>query len=216
VLWASIFLFAEGKMTGVEQVVIHWLSVVGGFGVGFVLTHFLVGILSSFVFKSVAPAKLKQFLRIGGGIAAAILVYFLLLPSGGNGPGGSGDMSISLNGPNSPADQPKKTPEEPKKEIKENPAENSKLPSSDEVISVTVLEPNAEQKWYLYGDEKEPMTIKAVLDRIDQRDNSKEEKPIKMVRIITTGKSSDSAESLLKSELKKRGKEITEPPELDK
>ena len=175
----NMLLLAEGTMTRIEQEFVRWLLVAGGFFVGFVVTHIVARLLCSFVFKTQASSKLMQLLRIAGGVGAAILVYFLLLPSGGSGPGGAGDLSLSTNKSNKAEEQVKKK-EEPKKEIL--PPEKEPLATRDETVTVTVLGPTPDKKWYLYEDEKEPQTEQAILDRITKRDKSGQ-KPIKVVQI---------------------------------
>jgi hypothetical protein len=207
-----MFLFGEGSMSRLEQEFIRWLSVAGGFFVGFVVTHILVRILCSFVFKTTPSAKLVQVLRIGGGIAVAIMVYFLLLPSGGPGPGGAGDATLFPNTTNNAQEQPKNQNEEIKKDSP--PVSKETLLPSDEVVTVTILSPNVNKKWYRYEKETDPVLEETVLKRISDRDKPGE-KPVKVVQIVLGENASAPAAAKLVKRIREMGKKVLTPPEFD-
>jgi hypothetical protein len=149
------------ELGSVEKTIITGLAVAGGFLVGFVVTHMVAKLLAKFVFKKAASEGLLRLARLGGGIGAAILVYFLLTGPGGLGLGGGG-------GEGNKPDRETNKDQTPKQEMPKSDLKNKgKSDQSGEEIFITVLRADSpDKKFYRLDDNPENFTKEELLRRI--------------------------------------------------
>jgi hypothetical protein len=202
------------ELGSVEKTVIMVLAVAGGFLIGFLLTGIVGKILGKFVFKRESSERFARFVRFLGGVAGAILVYYLLQGEGGLGLGGRGGGDTS----NANKDSPKQTT--PKKETPkdEQPKPRDKSEEAGDEVIITVLRSDSPaKKFYLLDSEAQPITLDDLLGKIDARaklDNKEPgKKAVNKAQILpvktSTGKVdteySVQAASLLEAKLRERG-----------
>ncbi len=197
------------ELGSIEKVVITVLAVAGGFLIGFLLTNAIVRLLFRFVWKKQPPEKLVRILRFAGGVAAAILVYFLLTGTGGlglGGGGGDGDRGKekSQNG---------QKREEPRQDTKKDDLKpKDKAIESKGVLTVYLLRfDSPEKRFYRIGTDGKPLTLEEVLQHIDDLAKT-DKKAIAQVDIeVGDPEYPVQAVSVLEVELNERGIKSTRP-----
>ena len=70
------------------------LAVAGGGAVGYLLIGGILRLLGRYVFRNKLPAFVHWAVRLAGGVAGALLVWFWLAGAGGGGPGGGGGWGM--------------------------------------------------------------------------------------------------------------------------
>lgn len=154
------------------------LAVAGGGAVGYLVLGGILRLLGRFVFRNKLPAFIHLVVRLAGGVAGALLVWFWLAGAGGGGPGGGGGSGLfggSGTAPGSGEAGPKTAKEKPSKPGTEK---------RGAAIEVEMLggESVKEQRFYKLTDEREPVTFDEVTRRIAERQTKQPD--LKVLRIV--------------------------------
>lgn len=198
----TVFLAEMGSK--LERTIVMILAVSGGFLLGYLLMGVFLYFFIHYITrsKSGTPRLVSNILRVSAGVLTALFVYFYVFGEGGSGIGGSGGGNIGNPGEaqtkkeetTPTAITPKK--EEPKKVIESN---------AGEMLLIWVLEaPRYDGKFFRFDGEDEPLTIKAVSDRLESL-SKRAEKPIRVVKIkLLNEKASPQYGNALRLQLKER------------
>src|SRR5262249_12179613 len=104
-------------MSGLSLQLMRFLAVAGGAALGYVLIGGILAFLGRFVFRNKLPPIVPRALRLLGGLAGALLVWYWVGGVGGGGPGGGGGIwpfggSGSGGTDTRPAETPPKSPKD--------------------------------------------------------------------------------------------------------
>jgi hypothetical protein len=197
------------EIGSIEKVVITVLAVAGGFLIGFVLTNAVVRLLFKFVWKKQPPERVVRVLRFAGGVAAAILVYFLLTGTGGLGLGGGGGS----DGDRGKEKQQGPSQEQPKQDAKKDELKpKDKAIESKGVLTVYLLRfDSPEKRFYRIGTDGKPSTLEEVLQRIDELIKNQKNAIAQVDIEAADPEYPVQAVSVLEVELNERGIKSTRP-----
>jgi hypothetical protein len=199
------------ELGSIEKFVITALAVAGGFLVGFVLTNVIARLLCKFVWKREAPERIIRVIRFAGGVAAAIIVYLLLMGEGGLGLGGKGGGGPDDNkGKENSSNPPSKEP--PNKDPKKEDSKTKEDDPRSGILTVYLLRNDAPMKrMFRIGKDGEPLDLDALLDRIDKRPEKKLPPVVQVDIEIGDPNYAVLAMSELESKLNDRGIKSTRP-----
>ena len=205
----------DSSLTNLQQLGLNVLMVIGAFVAGYALTWILLFLTRKYVHKKTLPHGFNKFMRLMGGLTAAILMALWVSGVGGGDygdPGGSGQGRPEGSEPGRPEVMPE-LPEKPEKPIKPGAGEVEREYQVEVIVIGGTDDPL--ERYYMISPEYEAITYEDLTAELEAA-RSESGKPLKSIKIFFRNKELPGDHVLvarLKRWASRAGLSVNFPPE---